>query len=214
MSNLAMMMGLGSGAGGPSKPTEIGQEYGGGYYAGNIIISSTEYYLIVAPKATGESTYQWKTFISASGATSTFNGASNTSKMVSLGSHPAASFCAGLTIGDYTDWYMPSRYEMEICYYNLKPTADFNNGSWGINPYAVPPRTSNYDTYIPTQTSVTLFQAGNSEAFETVFPFYWVSTESSAASSEYFLMGEGQVGNIDKNYTKYVRAVRKEAVED
>jgi len=35
-------------------PTVIGQAYGGGFYAGKINVSGTQYYLIVAPKASGE----------------------------------------------------------------------------------------------------------------------------------------------------------------
>ena len=47
-------------------------------------------------------------------------------------SHPAAQFCEGLTIGGFSDWYMPARNELEICYYNLKPTTQNNNTGGGV----------------------------------------------------------------------------------
>ena len=43
-------------------PTVIGEAYGGGYYAGKITQGGSTYYLIVAPKSSGEhSSKQWKT---------------------------------------------------------------------------------------------------------------------------------------------------------
>jgi hypothetical protein len=36
--------------------------------------------------------------------------------------YPSAHFCNNLTVGGFTDWYMPAKNELEVCYYNLKPT--------------------------------------------------------------------------------------------
>jgi hypothetical protein len=80
-------------------------------------------------------------------------------------SHPAAQFCEGLTIGTFSDWYMPAKNELEVCYFNLKPTTTSNNTSSGTNTNAVPSRGSNYTVGTPAQTSATDFQTGNTEAF-------------------------------------------------
>jgi hypothetical protein len=102
--------------------------------------------------------------------------------MVALGiaTYPAAKFCVDLTIGGYTDWYLPSRFEHEIAYFHLKPTTAANNTSYGANPYAVPPRASNYTAGNPAITSVSLFTT--TEAFAGENP-YWSSTQSSSSAA-------------------------------
>jgi len=193
-------------------PTEIGESYGGGFYAGKINDGGTEYYLIVAPKSSGESSgKQWKTSnTTTSGTTSVIDGPSNTSAMNNA-THPAAQFCAGLSIGGYTDWYMPAKNELEVCYYNLKPGTDTNNTSFGTNPNAVPARVSNYTGGDPAQTSVTDFQEGNTEAFATTFN--WSSTEASSTNAWVQTFSNGAQGDyISKDSSYYVRAVRREPV--
>jgi hypothetical protein len=63
-----------------------------------------------------------------------------------------------MNIGGYTDWYIPSKDEMEVVYRNLKPTTANNVTSSGANASAVPP-TSNYTTTNPARTALTAFQA-------------------------------------------------------
>jgi hypothetical protein len=41
--------------------------------------------------------------------------------------HPAAQFCVNLSIGGFTDWYLPARYELDIAYFNLKPSLQTAN---------------------------------------------------------------------------------------
>lgn len=133
---------------------------------------------------------------------------------VAPGQHPAADFCANLTIGGYTDWYMPAVRELEICYYNLKPTTDSNNTQYGINTYAVPQRTSSYTASVPGQTSAAAFQVGNSEAFNSGFgaDYYWNSTQSFAEAGSIIGFINGQVYFGYKTSTALVRAIRKVAV--
>jgi hypothetical protein len=148
----------------------IGQFYQGGYFAGYISHTSNStatHGLIVAPKETGESSsLQWKTTATTtSGTSSLYDGAANTASM-SNANHPAANYCAGLTIDGYSDWYLPAPYELDIAYFNLKPTTTSNSDA-GENPFSVPERTGEYTAGNPTQTSVSIFQSGGSQAFVT-----------------------------------------------
>jgi hypothetical protein len=45
----------------PPPPDTLGQAYGGGFYIGTTSVGATQYYLIVAPNATGCAQCQWKT---------------------------------------------------------------------------------------------------------------------------------------------------------
>lgn len=180
----------------------IGAAYGGGYFAGKISTSANgvaTHYLIVAPKATGQSDdggIQWKTTNTASGVYSRINGNTNSSA-INNASHPAAQFCEGLSIGGFTDWYLPSELELQVCYYFLKPTlASTNNTSFGANPYAVSPQpiNTNYTDTNPSLTSVTEFQAYNSESFRPD-RIFWTSTEASDNAGVYCCsFSDGRVG--------------------
>lgn len=194
----------------------IGDPVGGGFFAG--YISHTQngvatHGLIVAPAASGyngKSTLQWKTSTtSTSGTSSLYDGAANTANMADA-AHPAANYCAGLTIGGYSDWYLPALYELEIAFYNFKPRTDPNDNSFGTNAYSVPARSSNYGVYDPNQTSVTAFRYGGAEAFIS----YWhlASTEASSTSSWQLSFSSGSQSYNWKTTGTYVRAFRKFAV--
>ena len=199
-------------------PSIIGQAYGGGFYAGQFSTagdSIANYNLVVGPLSTAQSTLKWKNAQTATpGADSLIDGTQNTADMVADGNatvYPAAHFCNNLSTGGQTDWYMPARNELEICYYNLKPTTTSNNTSFGINANAVPARASNYTSGNPAQTSATAFQTGNTEAF--VASYYWSSTEHgpTVAKGQYF--SSGSQGNYYKDATYVrVRAIRRVAV--
>ena len=212
----AMFMGsAGAGGGLP----EIGEFYEGGYFAG--LISHTAdgnatHGLIVAPAASGyngESPLQWKTSTtSTSGTSSTYDGAANTANMADA-SHPAANYCAGLSIGGYSDWYLPAQYEIEIAYYNLKPTTTSNDTNFGGNPYSVPQRGSNYTAGDPAQTSVAAFQSGGAEEFNTTgFSPHWSSTEINSSDAWLIAFLNGIQGGAGKSDGQYVRAFRKFAL--
>jgi len=176
-------------------PANIGLEAEGGFFAG--LISHTAngvatHALIVAPRETGASglgytlttRYLWKTTDSATAGTrSPFDGAANTAAIVTAGitDHPAAEFCVNLSIGGYSDWYLPARFELDIAYYHLKPTTVSNNTSWGINDYSVPKRTVNNTAGNPAQTSVTAFKNTGSEPFQ--IDSHWSSTELNAGNA-------------------------------
>ena len=227
-----------SNASGPSNSITpvlvLGEAYGGGYFAGKYSSNGNgvaTHNLVIAPKSSQVNrSYRNPTSGTQNYSDSIFNGAQNTADMVSQGDsalYPAAHYCNDLVVGGYSDWYLPSRREVEICYYNLKP-GTMNNydptGTTNNNAYAVPQRTGSYTTGTlfgspasnPAQTSVTLFQEGNSEAYDvgtTGLPArYWTSTYLSGtqAYQKVFLYGEDDtLGRISEFRT---RAMRKVAV--
>lgn len=198
-------------------PTTIGQAFGGGFWAGQISTAGNgiaDYNLVVAPISSGQNiNIQWKTSsTSTAGTSSVIDGPTNSANMNNA-THPAAQFCEGLTIGGFSDWYMPAKNELEVCYYNLKPTTTQNNTVSGTNTNAVPSRGSNYIyTGPPFQTSATDFQSGGAEAF--IGAFYWSSTEVSATLAWFqtFTSGSQANGLKSNSYGYRVRAVRRVAV--
>ena len=202
---------------GPPPPGAIGSAYQGGFYAGDISTTANSvatHYLIVGPLSTAQSTLEWKNANSATaGADSDIDGPQNTADMVADGNstvYPAAHFCNNLSLGGFSDWYMPARNELEVCYFNLKPTTASNNTSSGINPNAVPARASNYTSGNPARTSVAAFQSGGSEAFDA--ENYWSSGEVSATTARFLPFNNGNQSNASKDASVRVRAVRRLAV--
>jgi hypothetical protein len=195
-------------------PTTIGQAYGGGYYAGKIAVGGggvATHYLIVAPKATGEATgKKWGTYNVTTGFTSVINGTTNSAGEAALGAaYHSAVFCEGLTIGGYSDWYLPAKNELEVLYYFLKPTTTANQTGSGSNANAVSPEpvSTNYTSGSPAQTSAVGFRTGETNAFASVG--YWSSTEISAIYAwrqDFFNALQYEGG---KDGTNHVRAVRR-----
>jgi hypothetical protein len=206
---------------GPTEVPNIGDAFLGGFFAGYISHTANgvaTHALIVAPRATGASGTGYTittmrqlrtTNTATAGTTSTFDGRANTDAMITAGIalHPAAQFCVNLTIGGYTDWYLPAQLELDIAYFNLKPSTTNNNTSTGINSYSVPARASNYTVGTPPMTSVAAFNSTGSEKFETSES--WTSTESGGTSSIAFVPNSGQVFANSKTTSYRVRAFRR-----
>jgi hypothetical protein len=207
-------------------PAVIGEPFGGGFFAGYISHTADgnpTHALIVAPRATGATgtgytlttNLQWKTEnTTTAGTTSNFDGAANTAAMVTAGiaDHPAAEFCVNLSIGGFTDWYLPARFELDIAYFNLKPGTGANSTSSGSNIYSVPKRDNNYTENYPQQTYVTAFNT-SAEAF--VADFHWSSSESSAISAWNVNYANGAQTNFQSTKgitTRRVRAFRRIAL--
>jgi hypothetical protein len=196
----------------------IGDAYEGGFYAGQISTAGNgiaDYNLVTGPVASAQSTLQWKIVNTATtGTSSVINGPANSTAMNDA-SHPAAQFCEGLTIGGFSDWYMPAKNELEVCYYNLKPGTTTNNTSSGTNTNAVPSRGSNYTSGTPAQTSASTFLTSTgAQAYSEAF--YWSSTDSTygggiAAYSQAFNSGR-QLNYFYKDSSRLVRAIRRVAV--
>jgi hypothetical protein len=215
-------------AGGPGfdflDPANIGQPVEGGFFGG--LISHTAdgnptHALIVAPAATGATgtgytratELAWKTTATATaGADSLFDGAANTAAMVAAGiaDHPAAQFCYSLSIGGFSDWYLPAQLEHDIVYFNLKPSTISNATFTGANPYSVPLRTENYTSENPAQTTVSWFQDGGAEAFSTVA--HYASNEVSNSSARQIRYSNATTPTISKTTQGTVRAFRRIAL--
>jgi hypothetical protein len=199
---------------GEPAPTVIGQAFGGGFYAGDISTTANSvatHYLVIAPLSSGQTQNQWKNANTATpGADSDIDGPQNTADMVADGNstvYPCAHFCNNASIGGFSNWYMPAKNELEVCYFNLKPTTTSNNTSSGINPNAVPARASNYTSGNPAQTAAAAFQSGGAEPFAAAN--YWSSTEFSATNARAQYFGSGSQGYNGKSSSLRVRAVRR-----
>jgi hypothetical protein len=194
-------------------PLAIGAAYQGGYYAGQISTAGNgvaDFNLVVSPVASGQASNKQFNTMNQSDPTSVIDGPANSAAMNST-NHQAAYFCENLTIGSYSDWYMPAKNELEVCYYNLKPGTANNNTNSGTNTNAVPSRGSNYTTSNPAQTSAANFKYGGAEAFTQ--DYYWSSTQfnSTFAWITNFYRGY-QRTDYSKQSPYLVRAIRRVAV--
>lgn len=190
-------------------PFAIGTPLQGGFYAGLFLFDGAPYALVVAPKALGEiAPAPWlDRYELVPGADSCVDGLANTLAMAEAGSALAKSALA-LQIDGFTDWYLPSRDELELLYRHFKPTADRNWAGFrdGDNPSSLPAGYP-YTEAAPVQTSVQAFQAGGAEAFEP--RWYWASTQFSrdGAWSQYF--DDGFQNGYGKEFEARARAVRR-----
>ncbi|MBS7350090.1 MAG: DUF1566 domain-containing protein, partial [Comamonas sp.] len=151
--------------------------------------------------------------------------------------YPAAHWARNLNIGGRTDWYIPARDELELCWRNLKPTttanhvtanrpaaADLNyanNGSYGDtdNRHGTnnnsSPTGAAYTADVPGQTAATAFRTGGAEAYEFGSPYYWSSSEYSATYAwcqYWYSSNPGPQHNVGKSSAYRVRAVRRSII--
>lgn len=204
-------------------PTRVGQRFRSGVFAGVIRVGGSAYGLIVAPKHTECSGSLLKTHGGKTPGTQSVNdGWSNTCVMRG-GDHPAVDCCLNLRSGGYSDWYLPSRDELELCYRYLKPTTSCNYYSEhdrvfyysgnlavaaGVNPSSIPVGCA-YTSYTPCQTLVKSFCKYGSEEFNTD-AYYWTSTEYSAITTCGVIQGynNGRRGITPKTFSGTARLVR------
>jgi len=197
----------------------VGSAFGGGFFAGQISTAGNgiaDYNLVVGPAASAQtSAIQYKNAnTDTPGTNSLIDGPQLTADAVADGNatvYPAAHFCNNLVTGGQTDWYLPAQNELEVCYFNLKPTTQSNTTSYGINVNAVPARASNYTAGNPAQTTATDFRSTGAEDF-LVDQRYWTSTKIGTTSvrCQYFTDGLG--AEYGKTNVFNLRAIRRVAV--
>ena len=202
------------------------------------------YRVIVAPKASGENpsialknTHSWL----PTACQSPNEGLRATQAMRDAGTstvYPAAHWARNLNIGGHTDWYIPARDELELCWRNLKPVIDNNdagltgrgqmggsNGSYGdphpaynyngINNNSAPVGAA-YTDRVPFQTVVPAFRAGGVEAYEfggTLY--YWSSSEADETRAVFQRWDSSYPGaqNFAYKLNPYrVRAIRRSII--
>jgi hypothetical protein len=103
---------------GKSSFPALGGPLCGGYYFG-AVSSPANYYIIIAPNATGCACCQWKTTMGSSASTgSCTDGYANTYNGLAATIHPAGNWTATRSIGGFSDWYLPARDELNLVYTN------------------------------------------------------------------------------------------------
>lgn len=187
----------------------------GGYYAGDIRYPDGSIYdLFIADRSTrsitstpGGHTRQWQVDnvsrplpTGRSLASLGYDGAVNTAYYAAAGGYPAAEYAANLVHNGKDDWYLPSIFELQVVYNNLKPTAEqnvfgpppvgqytFSNNNIGLtNHNFTPYRVGGNGTFmgtasIPAMTTSENFKEGGPQ--EIYRGYIWSSTPTLSNST-------------------------------
>ena len=191
---------------------QIGQAFGGGFFAG-ITVENGQRYLNITAGAAHELKGTWGARgVIIEGAGSFTDSRSNTESMAAAGSELAQKVLA-LDIGGFTDWAIPARDVRELQYRHLKPTSEENYcwGRDGDNPNSLPIGLL-YTAELPAQTSLPAFQDDGEEAFSG--SWYWSSTQRSAYGAFGMDFVDGIQSSYGKGYELRVRPVRRELLID
>jgi hypothetical protein len=185
----------------------IGEPLAGGFFCNLFAANGDVFALIVAPKQEGETKGTWGEYGVRNDAIHFGDGVSNTNYLAEKGS-AIALFAKGLTINGFSDWYIPSRDEVEMCYRHLKPTQQENYCTFrdGENHTSIP-HGHLYTENNPEQTLAAAFQEGGDQAFEDAA--YWSSTQCSAYYAFYQVFDDGSQSLNGKRYALRARAVRR-----
>jgi hypothetical protein len=232
-----VMEGTVTGSIGTTLTVNVTSDTGSGTYTDWSVL--VKYRLIVAPKSSGDNaSVAFKNANTAAPvATQTLtNGPAATAAMVAADTstvYPLAHWADGLSIGGFSDWYVPARDELELIWRNLKPVTDDNatsdrstsdiaytNGgniddlsadTHGVNRHSEPAGAA-YTASDPARTSVSAFQSGGAEALAFGSERYWASSEYSSDRAWTQVYGSSNPGgqfNGNKTSAYRARAVRR-----
>lgn len=235
------MIGTVTGASGTSLTINVTTVGGSGAFADWSIMA--QYRVIVAPKSTGENTsiaYKNANTAAPAACSTLTEGRKATLAMVAADTatvYPAAHWCNNLSIAGKTDWYLPARDELELCWRNLKPTADANHTTADRGDSAIDyknlgafddtvithgtnnnssPSGAAYTTGVPAQVAAGKnFRTGESEAF-VYSSFHYLSaseySDSLAWTQAWHSTYPGYQRANSKAFAYYVRAVRRSII--
>lgn len=213
----------------------------GGLRAGTGALSDwsimAQYRPVVAPKVGGETSLALALGALPAECWTLTEGYAATQAMRNAGDatqYPAAHWAAALSIGGYTDWYVPTRDELERIWRYLRPTSANNyvtadrptsptlsyqnNGSkgdtsasHGVNVNAL----ANTGAYIagnPSQTGIVAFRTGGAQAMDYGSAVYASSTGYDAANAwaqSYQTATPGKQMTQVKESSTLIRAIRR-----
>lgn len=191
-------------------PLVIGEQYGGGYYAGQMRFDGAVWLVVAAPRAlAANASIMFATTASTRpDGLSAYDGNLNHQliKAAGLSTYPAAKWCDDLTIGGFNDWHIPALLEMDIVYRAFRP-ANTPNTSYGENPYAVPPK-GRYTSTDPAYTTVPEYQTGGSEAFEPNHHLTSSPNETALVGVQLINFNGGVTAQSATNSNRYLRPTR------
>lgn len=198
--------------------TRLGQLVEGCMFVGLNRIGQQAYAILVAPSSTETELQQKTSNSSTSGTQSVIDGFANTHAMNNC-EHPAAQYCASLTVNGQGDFYLPSKNELKLCYRALKLTCckNFTYGTARNLGNLSTPGSSNRSS-IPIGAPYTVHLLRKSIIVNTRFNFatahYYTSTETSKFTNRGIFQdfSNGYEGWIIKISVKRVRAVRRQLI--
>ncbi|WP_312374349.1 Lcl domain-containing protein [Stutzerimonas nitrititolerans] len=187
----------------------IGAPFEGGFFAGLFALNGETYGLIASPRAEGElEESRWGKYGQDLATARSYNdGMANTQAMAEAGSD-LGRWMLALDIAGFTDWYLPSRDELELLYRNLKPTERHNYCSFrdGDNPSSLPVGYP-YTKESPARTSCIAFADDGEQALAP--RWYWSSTQCSPYNAWIQAFDDGGQDTVRKDYEYRARAVRR-----
>lgn len=196
----------------------------GGFYGGSISYNANgiaTHALVVSNRADGNFTgltYHNPRNNDQPGAASVIDGASNTTVLIAGGGSEIAATCSGINasggISGFTDWYIPAKWELDVLYYNLKPTTEQNRTTQqgGNNPYSVSPQpTGLFTPTDPGITSATDFQQATGNNYFNP-QRYWSSSQAGSITARYYAFDDSLNATQSKSSTARLRLIRKVAL--